>query len=638
MKRILAVLAAVAVVVGLALVPVFMPADPVRKLAVSQLEAVTGLTASVNGETQTRFLPSPGIFLDEIRLSDPATGTEVAHIKQIIGRYSLMTLLFGRGQLSALTFVEPRLIWTLPPETSEAQAQSSEDTNQPSGPQVPDGLVPGILARLFGVDLPAVEVGDAPLRFGRINIIDGDLLLKRPDGTTAYRINDFQFGIDQETSSDAMDMTAGFVWNGRAVDMRSTIADPKAVLAQQRTALSFNAASVTGNFSFDGALFFAAGPQLDGALKIESNAFDDALEWFDIRTREAPGFDRLSVEAQASLAGHTLQLSELQLSVDGNTAAGIMNLSLADRRATVDGTLAFDSLNIDDYLEADEAGEGLEEETPLPQFDPPRNLTMDIRLSANQVQGAGFEAQNIAASLVVKDRRIDIGIGTAEFMGGVMAGSISARPIGDVLRVKTDLTLRDVPMSRLVPLNEPFGIDGQANATLVLEGAAKTVESLRRAMYGLSTFEVRNGQVTGIDVPAMVTALRTQSLEGFRTGSGVATPFTALVIDVETIRGVARTQKLSMLGDNFELNGDGQIDLVAETIQGTGQIDVYPDGRPQLDGQATTAEEGTASSDPISIGFRVDGPLIAPAILPLIPLIKQGDVDGPETVIPSSDG
>jgi AsmA protein len=632
MKRILAVLAAVAVVVGVALIPVFMPADPVRKLAVSRLETVTGLTASVNGETQTRFLPSPGIFLDQVRLSDPATGTEIAHIKQIIGRYSLMTLLLGRGQLSALTFVEPRLIWTLPP-------QSDQGTAKPGSAAVPDGLLPGILARLFGVDLPPLEPSDEPLRFGRINIIDGDLLLKRPDGTTAYRINDFQFGIDQETPTGAMDVTAGFVWNGRAVDMRSTIADPQAVLAQQRTALSFNAASVTGNFSFDGALFFAAGPQLDGMLKIESNAFDDALEWFDIRTREAPGFDRLSVDAKASLAGHTLQLSELQLSVDGNTASGIMNLSLADERAAVDGTLAFDRLNIDDYLEADEAGEGLEEETPLPQFDPPRNLTMDIRLSASQVQGAGFEAQNIAASLVVKDRRIDIGIGTAEFMGGVMAGSISARPIGDVLRVKTDLTLRDVPMSRLVPLNEPFGIEGQANATLVLEGAAKTVESLRRAMYGLSTFEVRNGQVTGIDVPAMVTALRTQSLEGFRTGSGVATPFTALLIDVETILGVARTQKLSMLGDNFELNGDGQIDLVAETIQGTGQIDVYPDGRPALNGQAVATDETAETAEPISIGFRVDGPLIAPAILPLIPLIKQGDAEnGVQTVMPSSGG
>ena len=629
MKRMLAVLAAVAVLAGLALIPAFLPADTVRNLALSRLEAVTGLEASVNGETQTRFLPSPAIFLDEVRLSDPDTGQELVRIRQIIGRYSPVRLLFGRGQLSALTFVAPRIVWTMP-EQDEAGSVTEA---------VPDGLLPGMIARMFGADMPPPRARDEPIRFGRINVIDGDLILNDADGSPVYRVDDFQFGIEQADSSPAATVTASFVWNERAVDVRSTIADPAAILAQDRTGLSFNAASVTGNFSFDGALSYAAGPKLDGALKIESNAFDDALEWFGIRTREAPGFDRLSVDANASLAGRSLRLSDLDLAVDGNTASGIMNLSIVDDRVAVDGTLAFDRLSIDDYLEADEAGDGLEEETPLPQFDPPRNLTMDIRLSANEVQGAGFQVQNIAASLVVKDRRIDIGIGTADFVGGNMAGSISARPIGDVLRVQTDLTLRDVPMNRLVPLSEPFGIEGQANATLVLEGAAKTVESLRRAMYGQSTFEVRDGRVTGIDVPAMVTALRSQNLEGFRTGANAATPFTALVIDVETIRGVARTRTLTMFGDNFELTGDGQVDLVAETIEGTGQIDVYPDGRPTQPAQPANGDGETAEApEPVSIGFRINGPLIAPAILPLIPLLKQGAAGDSERAVVHSGG
>ncbi|MEM8877619.1 MAG: AsmA family protein [Pseudomonadota bacterium] len=629
MKRLLAVVAAVAVLAGLALFPAFLPADTVRKLALSRLEAVTGLSASVNGETQTRFLPSPAVFLDEVRLSDPESGQELVRIRQIIGRYSPVTLLFGRGQLSALTFVAPRIVWTLP-EPDEPEAVTAD---------VPDGLLPGLIARVFGTEMPPVTPNDKPIRFGRINVIDGDLLLNQADGSQAYRVDDFQFGIEQEDSDPAATVTASFVWNERAVDVRSIIADPTAILAQERTGLSFNAASVTGNFSFEGALSFAAGPQLDGALKIESNAFDDALEWFGIRTREAPGFDRLSVDADASLAGRSLKLSDLDLAVDGNTASGIMNLSVVEDRVAVDGTLAFDRLSIDDYLEADEAGDGLEQETPLPQFDPPRNLTMDIRLSANEVQGAGFQVQDIAASLVVKDRRIDIGIGTADFMGGNMAGSISARPIGDVLRVETDLSLRDVPMNRLVPLSEPFGIEGQANATLMLEGAAKTVESLRRAMYGQSKFEVRDGQVTGIDVPAMVTALRSQSLEGFRTGANAATPFTALVIDVETIRGVARTRTLNMFGDNFELTGDGQVDLVAETIDGTGQIDVYPDGRPTEPVAPANGEgEATETPEPLSIGFRINGPLIAPAILPLIPLLKQGAADDAQRAAASSGG
>lgn len=623
MKRFLALAAAFVIVAAglLTVLPWLVPDSSVRGMAVHRIETMTGLRVASAGDASIRFLPRPQVTVDNVRLSLPGNAETVAAIDRILGSFSLFGFVLSDTPIDGLTLVRPRI--TVPYGVESA------------GTWVPRN--DGLIRTLFDAILkPGESGGMAPLdaddsATGTLRILDGAITILNRDGQPRDAFTQIEVAANWVRIGSPLTGNFSFVWNGKVVELDGSIENPGDLLNGVATPVQAKVVTAQGNVTVSGVSSLGDSFLVDGTLAVESAAFDQALAWLGYGDGDAPGLDRLSMQGQMRLIDSTASLTGLTVSLDGNTGTGGLTIQAARGLVDIDGTLALDTLAFDRYVRApavlqDVGGSGDDvAAVPLPEFGSLKGVDVDLRLSAGQVTGANITFGQTAATLVVRAGMIDLGIAEAAYKDGTVSGNLKIVPVGNTLAMQTNLGLRDVSMEGLLEGGPLFGIVGAINGSITLAGRGHTVEQLVRSLNGDGRLEMRNGFLRGVDVAAIVQAMTSKDYNSVGIRPGLRTPFEALTIDLVTEGGITRTRTLELIGDNFSATASGKIDLLNEYVDGLGQVLFWPDGRPE------PLADGTMPTDVkvYEIGFRIDGPLDAPAILPLVPLLKQGALDAP---------
>ncbi|MCB1471648.1 MAG: AsmA family protein [Rhodobiaceae bacterium] len=620
MKRFLAIAAAIVILTAaiLTVLPWLVPDSTVRAMAVTRIETITGMRVSEAGDARIRFLPQPQITVDGVRLSLPGGMQAIAAVDRILGRFSLFGFLLRETPVEGLTLVRPRV--TVP------QNLEASDQWVPQRGGLIRTIFDAIRERPQPDTVPALAA-DMPAT-GPVRIVDGAVTIIGADGKPANAFTQIEVAVNWARIGSPLTGNFAFVWNGKVVELDGRIENPGKMLTGIASPIEANIVTAQGNVTVRGASSLGERFRVDGALSVESAAFDQALAWLGYGSGDAPGLDRLSMSGQMRLLGDTANLTGLTVSLDGNTGNGGLTVRAAEGQVFIDGTLALETLNFDRYLRApavldQDSGSGDEvAAVPLPEFGSLRGVDVDLRLSAGQVTGANITFGQTAASLVVRAGTIDLGIGEAAYKDGKVSGNlkITPQPNGKSLSIQTKLNLRQVAVASLFEGGPLFGIEGAINGSIALEGTGYTVEQLVRSLSGDGRMEIQNGLLRGIDVAAIVQSMTSKDFNAVGIRPGLTTPFQTLTIDLVTEGGITRTRTLELVGDRFKATASGKIDLLNEYVDGLGQVQFWPNGRPK------PLADGSLPADAkvFEIGFRVDGPLDAPAILPLLPLLKQG--------------
>ena len=74
--------------------------------------------------------------------------------------------------------------------------------------------------------------------------------------------------------------------------------------------------------------------------------------WFGMPVASADGLNAAAVKGQINWARRTFAVEDAKVALDGNEAAGALVLNLAGERPLIDGTLAFNALDLTPYVEA----------------------------------------------------------------------------------------------------------------------------------------------------------------------------------------------------------------------------------------------------------------------------------------------
>lgn len=620
MKRFLVLAAAIVILMAatLTVLPWLVPDSSVRSMAVNHIESITGLRVTAAGDANIRFLPQPQVTLDDIRLSLPGNSQTVAAVDRILGRFSLLGFILRETPVDGLTLVRPRV-------------------TVPSAPENADSWVPrdhGLIRVLFDAISKRPQPGAdtqleaSRLATGPVRIVDGAITIIGNDGKPTQAFTQIEIAANWARLGSPLTGNFAFVWNGKVVEINGRVDKPSDLLTGVATPIEADIVTAQGNVAIRGTSALGELFRIDGTIAVESAAFDQALAWLGYGKGDAPGLDRLSMQGQMRLLGDTANLTGLTVSLDGNTGTGGLTVRAAQGIIDIDGTLALEAIAFDRYLRApavinDVGGSGDNvAAVPLPEFGSLTGVDVDLRLSAAQVTGANITFGQTAASLVVRAGMIDIGIAEAEYRDGQVSGNLKITPLGNTLGIETNLGLRNVSVTSLLDSGQMFGIEGAINGSVAVRGRGHTVEQLVRSLNGDGRLEIKNGFLRGIDVESIVQAMTSKDYNTIGIRPGLKTPFQIFTVDLITLGGVTRTRKLEMIGDRFQATADGKIDLLSEYVDGLGRVLFWPDGRPK------PLADGTLPNDVkvFEIGFRVDGPLDAPAILPLVPLLKQGSL------------
>lgn len=251
-------------------------------------------------------------------------------------------------------------------------------------------------------------------------------------------------------------------------------------------------------------------------------------------------------EGRLEWAGSSVAFSDASFMMDGNAATGSLTVGLRKARTFVEGTLAFDRLDVSSYANAnglpapgdgtteDDEGAGAATNTAfLRQL---RDVDADLRISAEVFKAGDLAAKGLAATIALN--------------GGILVADIAElqlSPGGEgIVQINVDAA-RDRPESRLFAKLENYDlavvcrmlfgdavISGPGRVVARLVGQPDSYHAFLTNMVGKIEIESETGVTADIDIPKLISRARSAGTNGGDTA-----------VEADSLRGATRLDWLT---------------------------------------------------------------------------------------------
>jgi AsmA protein len=580
----LTVAAVIAVGFALLLTSSFLiPADKVREAVKSQIRAVTGLDPILRGDVSVSLFPTGRLSFSDISLGDDSTGAPALSAKQLVVRLRFLPFLTGHIEIADVALIEPRIVIDLKTDGSSNWSSHIET-----------------LARALQPSASQVD------SFSEIRISNGTIVVRDESDRIAQTLSNVEFALAWPSISSSFGATGRFMWHDEQVDVALSLSDFVAALAGKRSGLKLRLTSAPLKFAFD--VYFSHKPTLrmEGMVAADSASLRDALDWAASWSSPGGGFGRFALKAKASVVGHNISLSGVNIQLDGNVGEGVIAFA-GDGRRTLQGTLAVDTLDLTPYVSTMRliaGGEHRWNRRPL-TLDDLGELDADLRLSAAKVTIGSARLGRSAVALNLHNANLTVAVGESQAFGGVLQGSfgLARSPAGADL--KAQLRFSEVNLEQC--LGELLGvrrIEGKGNIMLALTGSGRSVYGLTKALNGSASLVSHKGALAGVNIEQFLRRLERSPLSSRGELRGGRTPYDLLAIKLKVTQGNA-------LVDNVQLEAPS----IRVSLAGTASI---PARELDLKGTASLlADAGSTSADrPMEASFE-------------LPFVVQGPWDDP---------
>jgi AsmA protein len=322
-------------------------------------------------------------------------------------------------------------------------------------------------------------------------------------------------------------------------------------------------------------------PRLSGPIRVEPFNPRELLTRLgqpDIKTTDPQVLKQVGLSARYSGSFKSLRLDDLKLTLDQTNASGSFGLRDFATQA-LEFALKVDQIDADRYLPPAASAPAT----------PPKEKTATEKkdVNATELPIAALEKFNASGT---------VDIGTLKLKGSTMK-NVRLRvdgPKGAPKLVKLDLQAyggqiatstrigpgarpdysldTDIQAITLGPLLQQFMgkdlVTGLGNVKVNLTSGGKTVGDVRRGLNGDLSLSFQNGAVKGFNLGEVLR--KGQALFKGQPYTAPAEPpqtdFTAINFSAKVINGILKTNELDARSPLFRLIGNGDVDLVNETL------------------------------------------------------------------------
>lgn len=212
------------------------------------------------------------------------------------------------------------------------------------------------------------------------------------------------------------------------VGKRSLTESP--IAGSEKAALDFYAKAAGFELFFNGELD-QPDETASGVLRVKVAAENETAKAIAAATAPWELGNSVVVTGDLSWSRDRLALDSAVMSFGDHSAKGSLALAVAKGRALLEGTLAYDSLDVTPVAEG--GGAGLSGSRPLTalsfaQLGKDRGLDLDLRLSAELFRAGGLQAAPLAVALTSQHERFSADIAELGLFGGNVTGRLAYDP------------------------------------------------------------------------------------------------------------------------------------------------------------------------------------------------------------------
>lgn len=407
---------------------------------------------------------------------------------------------------------------------------------------------------------------------------------------------------------------------GERVDFDTTVALQADRRGQRNLPLKLRLRDENAAFDLDGRLLLTGTPQLQGqatltVAKVRALARALGASW-----PSGPTLRDLAVKGDFDWTSTSMSFSHASFEMDGNAATGAMELNVAGPRLALIGTLAFKSLDLTPYVKTADGAETpfswsslATSQLKLP-FGP--LVDADVRISADHVTAGTVEFGRSAASVNMRDGKLQADIAELQVQGGRGMGQISADFSGYWPRLSLRGKLEDIDLGKQFSTVAGHSvIQGPTTIVADLSASGHVASDLLSSLNGKINVRSQAAGRIGADLRALLTAAQAPALDGWNAVTKAQTSYDQLELKLNVHDGVVRTEGSQIVAGQSTWTAEGEVDLPASRI----------------DLKVLTGAAGRETS-PSAVqakpaGVEISGEIRTPAVKPLVARVTVPTAD-----------
>ncbi|WP_034852003.1 AsmA family protein [Sinorhizobium sojae] len=472
-----------------AAIPLLVSTTDVRATMERMLDGWSGGKSTISGKPEIRFWPEPEVTLPSVKIvSRGPEPRPLAQIDRITASFSLLSALRGESALDDITLVEPTI-------TIERRADGTINWQKPHWLTAPEAATQD----------DGSPFGDITIENGRLSISDA------LSGDSGIDLSGIAGTVKWPSYTERLSAQFSLALGGQQVAWAFVCDRPLALFARRSTPIKTSFTSVPLTLSFEGIGNLSLTPFASGHLQFSASSLPTLVAWYRGSADMALPPAGVSIDAKVTTGGKTLKLDELQLTVGGAAATGVLDVTLPGGGSPhIGGTLAFDRIDLNG----------------LPAYMPARPVRSDrlwkmaesyingwrtdLRISAQDVLAGPLHLEDLATGVMIDGGRALLDIGDSTYAGGRLTGraQLSTKSLDNGGRLQ--LTLKDADFAAVFA---DFGLKGPmpvGNGILNLDVASARPlwETTTGDLSGHLTYSLRNGSLSDFDVHAFTDLVR----------------------------------------------------------------------------------------------------------------------------------
>ncbi len=586
MKRLIMLIGLVVLIIAgiVASLPLFVSSSTVRGYIVSQLTSLTGRDVSFHGDPRVSFSPFLGLEISDLEISDPQASegeNPLLHVSKVQAQLDILPALLGEIKITQYRLVRPELNMKIYLDGT-------------SNWHFREGQLRDAFEQALNVAQSGEQDSEVSATLGTFAVVDGVIKFEDTISGLMEDITSINGSIGWPTTSAPASISGTAIWHGENVEISAVAAEPMLLMAggQSATEWQFKSAPVTMGFSGNAntlsSLFIKGKIDLQTPSVRRLSDFVDT----DLTGIHFPGAIRISGNIEAT--ADAIRVTETEADIAGHPASGVLSLSIDEvGNASLDGTLAFDTIDLTGYLM--ETAENIEELSLPPDAD---GVNVDLRISANTIDAGSVELKQVAAAVNVAGSYWTFDIGDSQIFGGTLVAKIGKRDNEGTSLILMEATGNDFDTEALFGLfpESSIGISGKVKIAANLRSKNLTGLMNMDGLNGVVTANMTDGTVQGIDMNgllAMETEEQNSDIDEAQLGGG--TSFQNANFKLFIHNGVASLSQSEMNNDTTAIRLQGRVDL--------------RQGNLALRAQKVT--EGEPEAERLFIGGTLNAPLVS---------------------------
>ncbi len=351
-------------------------------------------------------------------------------------------------------------------------------------------------------------------------------------------------------------------WNDQVLMFKGRRGRPATLDGMTRTPIDLTVNGAPMNLNFSGDLILKEPLEAVGNFEFSTHDASQLPAWLRLSWSIPNGINRVSASGFLTFSSGNYTLDSAIFSINGYSANGSLTATMNGQCPAIQGSLAFQTLDLDFLLHAAAGKDGGGENTSLVTC-----LDADMRISADTVSAGSIRAGSGAAGVGLKSGKITADIAELEIFDGISRGNIEidlskTEPVFAIRMTAEDVDIRHMTEAiRLVGW-----LEGKAGVNAELRAKGRKLDDILKSLNGNTKITLTEGGTLGETVRAMLASTEKWTPGGLSPAEVIRPSFKNLRAELAAKDGLVTAKMFDLSEDEMHMSIEGSIDVIRKTL------------------------------------------------------------------------